>query len=166
LLKVKHAAEIDEILSRYPGDHRRSAVMPLLYMAQGEYGYLTRGAVEEVAELLGLDPTQVGSLIGFYTLFHDEPGGSIRVQICTDLPCALRGAETFAEELCANIGIRLGETTPDGKITVEGVMCLAGCDKAPVLQVQARDGIHYHENQTVESARALIDALREERADG
>lgn len=166
MLRENHAAEIDDILSRYPNDRRRSAVMPLLYLAQSQYGYLTRGAVEEVAGLLGLDPTQVGSLIGFYTLFHDEAGGAYRIQICTDLPCALRGAENFAQDLCANLGVRLGETTPDGSLTVEAVMCLAGCDKAPVLQVQGADGIHYHENQTVESARRLIDGLRKGVADG
>lgn len=166
MLRENHAVEIDEILSRYPADRRRSAVMPLLYLAQSEYGYLTRSAIQEVAGLLGLDPTQVGSLIGFYTLFHDEPGGAYRIQVCTDLPCALRGAETFAQDLCANLGVRLGESTPDGMLTVEGVMCLAGCDKAPVLQVQGADGIHYHENQTVESARRLIDVLRGDPADG
>ncbi len=166
MLKVNHAAEIQEILGRYPDGYHRSAVMPLLYLAQSDYGYLSREAIEDVAGILDLDPTQVGSLIGFYTLFHDEPGGTYRIQVCTDLPCALRGAEGFAEALCANLGVRLGETTPDGRITVEGVMCLAGCDHAPVLQVQGPDGIHYHEDQTVESARALVESLRREHADG
>ena len=82
------------------------------------------------------------------------------MQICTDLPCALRGAETFADEVCQNLGVRLGETTPDGMITVEAVMCLAGCDRAPMFQVQDADGIHYHENQTVESALQVIEDLR------
>ena len=166
MLRENHAAEIDDILSRYPNDRRRSAVMPLLYLAQHEYGYLHPQAIDEVAEILGISGTQVGSLVGFYSLYHDHPGGKVRMQICTDLPCALRGAENFAQDLCANLGVRLGETTPDGMLTVEAVMCLAGCDKAPVLQVQAADGIHYHENQTVESARGLIDGLRKGVADG
>jgi len=134
--------------------------MQLLYLAQREYGHLSKTAIVEVAGLLDLDPTQVGSLIGFYTLYHDKPGGKVRIQICTDLPCALRGAEAFASEVCENLGIRLGDTTADGMITVEAVMCLAGCDKAPLFQVQDADGLHYHESQTTESAMSLIGQLR------
>ncbi|HKZ55500.1 MAG TPA: NADH-quinone oxidoreductase subunit NuoE [Anaerolineales bacterium] len=160
MLTEKHQAEIDAILAKYPPDQRRSAVMPLLYLAQREYGHLSRAAVAEVAVLLDLDPTQVGSLIGFYTLYHDEPGGKYRIQVCTDLPCALRGAEAFASELCQNLGIRLGDTTPDGMLTVETVMCLAGCDKAPLFQVQDVEGLHFHESQTTESALSLIEELR------
>jgi NADH-quinone oxidoreductase subunit E len=160
LLAEKHKDEIDRILADYPPDRRRGAVMPLLYLAQREYGYLTPDALAEVAGLLTLDKTEVAKLIGFYTLFHDEPGGEYRIQICTDLPCALRGAEAFAGDVCENLGIQLGETTEDGKITVEAVMCLAACDRAPMFQVQDRDGVHYHENLTVESAMELIDQLR------
>jgi len=160
LLAEKHQAEIDAILAKYPPDQRRSAVMQLLYLAQREYGHLSKTAIVEVAGLLDLDPTQVGSLIGFYTLYHDKPGGKVRIQICTDLPCALRGAEAFASEVCENLGIRLGDTTADGMITVEAVMCLAGCDKAPLFQVQDADGLHYHESQTTESAMSLIGQLR------
>jgi len=160
LLADEYRTEIDAILAKYPPEHKRSAAMPLLYLAQKEYGHVTRAALQEVADLVGVEPTQVGSLVGFYTLYHDQAEGKLRVQICTDLPCALRGAETFAEQVCQNIGVRLGETTPDGMITVEAVMCLAGCDRAPMFQVQDADGIHYHENQTVESAMAVIEDLR------
>jgi len=126
VLRQRHAAEIEAILARYPADQRRSAVMPLLYLAQHEYGYLHAEAIDEVAEILGISGTQVGSLVGYYSLYHDHPGGKVRMQICTDLPCALRGAESFAREVCQNLGIRLGETTADGAVTVEEVMCLAG----------------------------------------
>ena len=160
MLSEKYPQEIEQILANYPAEQRRSAVMPLLHLAQREGGYITHAAMEEVAALVGLEPTQVGSLVGFYTLYHDEPGGRARVQVCTDLPCALKGAEAFAEDLCRNLGIRLGETTPDGSVTVEAVMCLAGCDHAPLFQVQTPEGIHYHEDQTVESALELIEQLR------
>jgi len=160
VLRQRHAAAIDAILARYPADQKRSAVMPLLYLAQHAYGYLTPAAIEEVAGLIDLSSTEVGSLVGFYTLYHDAPDGKVRMQVCTDLPCALRGAEDFARQVCANLGIRLGETTPDGAVTVEEVMCLAGCDKAPLFQVQDESGIHYRENQTVESALAWIDEVR------
>jgi NADH-quinone oxidoreductase subunit E len=166
VLKQKYAAEIEAILAKYPEGRSRSAVMPLLFLAQREYGHITREAIAEVGDLLQLTTTEVGALIGFYTLFHDRPGGRHRVQICTDLPCALRGAERFAEDLCQNLGIRLGETSPDGAITVEAVMCLAACDKAPMFQVQGPDGIHYHEQQTLESAQAVIAALQAGAGDG
>ena len=162
MLSEMYPREIEQILANYPPEQRRSAVMPLLFLAQREHGYVTRQAMEEVAALVGLEATQVGSLVGFYTLYHDEPAGTFRIQVCTDLPCALKGAEAFAEDLCRNLGIRLGETTPDGTVTVEAVMCLAGCDRAPLFQLQSPDGIHYHENQTVDSALELIERLRRE----
>jgi NADH-quinone oxidoreductase subunit E len=160
VLAEKYSSEIDSILAKYPLDRKRSAVLPLMYLAQRAYGSVTSEAMVEIAKLLDIDVTQVASLRGFYTLLYDKPGGKYRVQICTDLPCALRGAEEFAHELCERLSIRLGETTPDGMISVEEVMCLAACNGAPVFQVQGPDGIQYHELQTVESALALIDELR------
>ncbi len=140
--------------------------MPLLFLAQREYGYLSKEAIAEVGRLLDLSSTEVGSLVGFYTLYHDRPGGRYRLQICTDLPCALRGAETFAAELCENLGIKLGGTTPDGLVTVEEVKCLAACDKAPMFQLQTPDAIHYHEEQSVETALKLIGSLDGEDGSG
>jgi NADH-quinone oxidoreductase subunit E len=161
MLKEKYPDEIDDILAKYPPDQKRSAVMPLLYLAQREQGYVTRAAMNEIAGILGISATDVGSIVGFYTLFYDEPAGRYRIQVCTDLPCALRGAEQFLEKLCENLGIRVGETTSDGLVTVEAVMCLAACDKAPMFQVQTGEGLSYHENQTVESAMNLVKGWRE-----
>jgi NADH-quinone oxidoreductase subunit E len=104
----------------------------------------------------------VASIVGFYTLYHDEQAGKYRIQVCTDMPCALRGAEEFLEKLCDNLGIQVGETTEDGLVTIEEVKCLAGCDKAPMFQVQTADDIAYHENQTVESTMELIEKWRKE----
>ena len=160
MLADKYADEIRSLLEKYPAERKRSAVMPLLHLAQREYGYITRAALEEVAELCGTTPTEVGTVAGFYTLYHAQPAGRHTLQVCTDLPCALHGGEQLAKKLCANLGVRLGEVTPDGLFMVEEVMCLAGCDKAPVLQVQDAQGIHYHEKQTEDSAMRLIDDLR------
>jgi NADH-quinone oxidoreductase subunit E len=160
LLAEKYSQEIDQILAKYPPEEKRAAVLPLLYMAQREYGYITAEAIHEVAALLDLDPTQVGGLVGFYTLLHDHPGGTYKIQICTDLPCALRGAEEFAEAVCENLGVQFGEPTKDGMILVEQVKCLAGCDKAPMFQVQDPEGIHYYENQDPVSAMQVIEKLR------
>ena len=158
-LQEKYPQEIEEILAKYPSDQKRAAVMPLLYLAQRDTMYVSKQSIDNIAEILGISQTDVASIIGFYTLYYDHPAGKYRVQVCTDLPCALRGAEEFLANLCENLGIRVGETTPDGKVTVESVMCLAGCDRAPLFQVQSGEGLTYHENQTVESAIEVIDSL-------
>ena len=160
MLKEKYPQEVEAVLAKYPPDRRRSAVMPLLYLAQREKMYITKQDLQEIGEILGISATDVGSIVGFYSLYYDEPGGKYRVQVCTDLPCALRGADQFLEKLCENLGIRVGETTPDGMVTVEHVMCLAGCDKAPMFQVQSGEGLAYHESQTLESALEVISQLR------
>ena len=160
----KYSQEIQAILEKYPPDERRSAVMSLLYLAQREQMYVDRKSMAEVAEILGMSATEVASIVGFYSLYYDKPAGRYRIQVCTDLPCALRGAEKYLGDLCARLGIRPGETTADGLITVEAVMCLAACDKAPMFQVQSGVGLAYHENQTVESTMQFIDQLRAEAA--
>ena len=160
MLADKHRETIDAILAKYPPAQRRSAVMPLLHLAQQERGHVAPEDLEEIAALLGISPTQVGSLVGFYSLYYDRPGGKYRLQICTDLPCALRGAQAFAQALCDRLGIEIGGTTADGLISVEAVMCLAACDRAPVFQVQDPNGLHYHEDQTVDSALQFVEALR------
>ena len=156
----KYADEIQAILTKYPPEQRRAAVMPLLHLAQRDQMYVTKQTMSEIADILGISSTDVASIVGFYTLYYDQAAGTYRVEVCTDLPCALRGAEQLLEGLCQNLGIRVGETTPDGAVTVEAVMCLAACDKAPMFQVQSGEGLSYHENQTVESAVSLVDELR------
>jgi NADH-quinone oxidoreductase subunit E len=160
VLADKYHAEIAAILAKYPPDQKRSAVMPMLYLAQSEYGHLDQRALAEVAGLLELEPTQVASIVGFYSLYYDHPGGRRRVQICTDLPCALRGADRFAGDLCSRFGVKLGGTTADGEFTIEAVMCLAACDKAPMFQIQDATGIHFHENMTVDKAEALLKEMK------
>lgn len=159
-LELKYAQEIEKILAKYPPDQKRSAVMPLLYLAQREENYVSEQALKEIAEILDIAPTEVASIVGFYTLYYDKPGGKFHIQVCTDMPCALRGSEQFMQKLCDALGVQPGETTADGMVTVEGVMCLAACDRAPMFQVQSGEGLSYHENQTVESALELIDQLR------
>ena len=158
MLIDKYRSQIDTALSKYPPSQRRSAVMSLLHLAQQEYGAISGDSLAEVGALLGMTPTEVASIAGFYTLYIEHREAKRRVQICTDLPCALRGADQFAEELCASLRIKLGETTPDGEFMVEAVTCLAGCDRAPMFQVQDETGIHYYEgtvDQPLTAPRAL-----------
>jgi NADH-quinone oxidoreductase subunit E len=159
-LEQKYPNEIKQILSKYPPEHKRSAVMPLLYLAQREEGYVNKAAMRDIAQILDISDTDVAEIVGFYTLYHDQKGGKYRMQVCTDLPCALRGADEFINNLCANLGIKVGETTQDGFITLEAVTCLAACDKAPMFQTQGPDGIKYHENMNVDRTMELISVLK------
>jgi len=159
-LMEKYPKEVKQILAKYPPEYKRSAVMPLLYLAQREEGYVNKAALTDIARTLDITETEVASIVGFYTLYHDKKEGRYRMQVCNDLPCALRGADQFLESLCGNLGIKVGETTPDGTVTLEGVMCLAACDKAPMFQIQGPDGIAYHENMTVDRTLELVEALK------
>jgi len=161
LLKEKYAHEIEHILAKFPPDHSRSAVMPLLFLALREENHVTEQAVVEIAEILSINPTQVRSIVGFYTLYQDRPGGKYRIQVCGDLPCSLRGGDEFLSGLCGRLGITLEETTGDGLFSIEKVMCLAACDRAPVFQLQGPDGVHYYENQTVDSAIKILEQIRQ-----
>jgi NADH-quinone oxidoreductase subunit E len=149
LLK-KYPQEIEHILGKYPPEQKQPAVMPLLHLAQRDAGYVSRAAIQEITEITGLSTTEVSSVIGFYTLYRDKPGGRIRIQVCTDLACDLRGAKEYLGSLCQQLGVKSGETSNDGMITIEEVKCLAACDKAPMFQSQIGDQLEYHENQTPE----------------
>lgn len=158
----KHTAEIEKILSKYPPERKQSAVLPLLYIAQQEYGYCTPEAIHEVAEIAGMEPTEVDAVVGFYTLFFDHPVGKHVVQICNDLPCALRGSEQFLDHACQKLAVDKhqvehgGATTTDGQFTLESVVCLAACDKAPLMQID----LEYFERLTPEEFDRLIEEYR------
>jgi NADH-quinone oxidoreductase subunit E len=148
--------DIDHHLAKYPD--KRSAIMPILYIAQEEYGYLSDDAMQEVAALVGVDVTHVRGVVGFYTMYYDRPKGKHLVYICTDLPCALKGAEKFSAHVCDHLGVKPGGTTRDGLFTVENVMCLGACHRAPMMQVDFR----FHEDLTNEKAERVLDGLRRE----
>lgn len=160
-LLATYPEEVQRILAKYPPEFKRSAVMPLLYLAQRAENYVPRQALSDIAELTGISSTEVASVLGFYSLYYDQPGGRYRLQVCTDLPCALRGADAFLRALCERLGVKEGETTPDGLFTVEAVKCLAACHRAPMFQVQGDGDIVYHENQSVDLALAWVEEVRE-----
>ena len=159
-LAEKYPKEVKQILSKYPPEGKRSAVMPLLYLAQREEGYVNKAAMKDIAKILDITETDVASIVRFYTLYHEKKEGKYHMQVCTDLPCALRGAEEFMEALCDNLRIKVGETTSDGFLTLEAVTCLAACDKAPMFQIQGPDGIKYHENMNVDKTMELVSVLQ------
>ena len=146
-------AKFETIVARYPV--RRAAIMPTLWLAQEEFGYLTLEAMEYVAELLGLSPAFVASVASFYTMYYKRPMGRHHVQVCTNLSCSLVGADRILGCLKRRLRIAVGETTADGKFSLNEVECLASCDTAPMMQIND----DYWENLTPESTLAIIDRL-------
>jgi NADH-quinone oxidoreductase subunit E len=158
-LQKKYSREIDHILAKYPPEHKQSAVMPLLHLAQKESGFISRADIDEIAGITGLAATEIASVIGFYTLFHDSQGGKIRIQVCTDVACDLRGAKDYLRDICQALNIKPGQTTADGMVEIEEVKCLAACDRTPVFQSQIGSEIEYHENQTPEKTLDWIRSM-------
>ena len=144
---------IEAILARYPT--RQAALLPLLWLCQERWGWISRGAVEAVAERLGLSPAEVEGVITFYTMYRREPPGRYVLQVCTTLSCQLCGTQTLVDHLKSKLGIDFGQTTPDGKYTLVDVQCLGACGEGPVVQVND----DYHTNLTVDSLDRLLDGL-------
>ena len=147
-------AEYRALLTRYPT--RRAALMPALWLAQREFGWLSLPVLEYVAELMELPLAWVTSVASFYTMYWKEPKGRWHLQVCRNLPCQLRGAIHVQRAIERRLGIRDGERTTDGRFSLEEVECLASCGTAPVLQINNEE---YHEGLDVPSALALIERL-------
>jgi NADH-quinone oxidoreductase subunit E len=148
------ATKVEAIAHRYPD--RRSLTLPALRFAQDEHGWLPPGALREVAEVLDLTPAYCQAVASFYDMFHLEPVGRHMVEICTNLSCALVGAQRVVEAFESTLGVKAGETTEDGEITFRAVECLGGCGYAPVVAVDSR----YHQNVTPEDAAGIVEELR------
>ncbi len=144
----------DDLVARYP--EKRSALIPILHEVQAEVGYLSPAAIEWVAGYLSLSPADVMSVASFYDMLELEPAGRHMIYVCQNLTCTLLGAERLVRHLEARLGIRMGETTTDGKITLKRMECLAACGTAPAIQV---DGEYYHQ-MTPEKLDALLDDLQ------
>jgi len=144
---------IEAIAQRYP--EQRSAVMPALYLAQKQYGYITRQAMEEIAATLDLPPVRVYEVATFYTMFRTEPIGKYHLQLCTNVSCMLLEAETLLVYLEKKLCIKSGETTTDGLFTLSIVECLGSCGTAPVMQVND----DYYEDLTIEGLDRLLGRL-------
>ncbi len=147
------AAEIANIRGRYPTN--LAALIPTLFVAQREFGVIDEDAMKLVAETLDVPLTKVSATATFYTMFNKEPVGRYHVQVCKNISCYLRNSDAVTHELCKTLGVHPGETTRDGQFTLTEVECLAACGRAPVVQINE----DYHEWQTPESIRAIIDRL-------
>src|SRR5256712_11012770 len=153
---AENRARFDEIVKRYPPDRRRSAVLPALYLAQYQQGYITANAIRHVAELLGITRADVEDVASFYTMFYTKPVGTFVVQVCRTLSCALNGAERVTEELSSKLGLKPGQTDASRTFTLVEVECLGACDRAPVVMVNDA----WHECLKPEDAAKLVDDLK------
>jgi NADH-quinone oxidoreductase subunit E len=133
---TEHSALAQEIIDRYPV--ARSAMIPLLHLAQEQDGHVSDEAMEHIAELLGVTPAEVLGTCSFYEMFKREPVGEYLVNVCTNISCMLMGGEELLEHVEGKLGIKAGSTTADGKFTLEDVECIAACTEAPCMQVNYR----------------------------
>src|SRR3989441_4633992 len=152
----ENRARFDEIVTRYPADRRRSAVLPALYLAQYQQGYITANAIRHVAGLLEITPADVEDVVSFHTMFYTKPVGKFVLQVCRTLSCALNGAERVTNALSAKLGIAPGQTDPTGTFTLIEVECLGACDRAPVVMVNDA----WHECLNPADASKLVDDLK------
>src|SRR5438067_5930317 len=153
---AENRARFDAIVQRYPRDQKRSAVLPALYLAQQQHGYITANAIRHVAGLLEITRADVEDVVSYYTMFYTRPVGRFVVNVCRTLSCAMNGAERVTEELCAKLALRPGETDPTGTFTLMEVECLGACDRAPVVMVNDA----WHECVKPVDAARLVDDLR------
>jgi NADH-quinone oxidoreductase subunit E len=147
-------ALIDSIIKRYP--RSRSAIMPLLHLAQARDGYVTPESIEVIAEKLSLETAEVSAVATFYTQYKRKPVGEYHVGVCTNTLCAVMGGDAIYESILEHLSIENDEVTSDGKVSVEHIECNAACDYAPVVMVNWE----FYDNQTVQSAKDLVDACR------
>ena len=147
-------SRLDAIIARYP--RSRSAIMPMLHLVQAREGYVTAEGIEVIAEKLELTTAEVPAVASFYTQYRRTPAGEYHVGVCTNTLCAIMGGDAIFSGLKDHLGIENNERTADGKVSLEHIECNAACDYAPVVMVNWE----FFDNQTVESAKTLVDDLR------
>ena len=152
----ENQAKFDELVTHYPPDQRKSAILYALYLAQKQQGYLTGAAMRHVADQIRCTRAEVEDVVSYYTMFYTKPVGKYVLNVCRTLSCALLGAERVTEQLAATLGIKPGETDPSGTFTLMEVECLGACDRAPVVMVNDA----WHERLTAEDVVKLLDGLK------
>lgn len=156
LLSAATREKIDRWLERFPEDRKRSGVLEALRIVQEENNdYLTTALMDAVADYLGMPRVAVYEVATFYTLYNLEPVGKYQIDLCTNISCMLSDSQKIVDHLEKRLGIKMGETTPDGKFTIREVECLGACTNAPVCQI----GKKYHEKLTPEKVDELLEKL-------
>ncbi len=155
MLSKESLAKIDREIAKYPAERKSSAVMAALRIAQEEHGWLSEPLMDYVAELLGMRRIEVYEVATFYSMYELAPVGKHKISVCTNISCMLRGSDQVVKHLENRLGIRLGETTADGRFTLKEAECLAACVGAPMFQI----GKKYFEDLTPERIDAILGGL-------
>ena len=158
VLSAESLRRIDREIAKYPAEHKQSAVIAALAIAQDQLGWLPPEAINEMAEYLGMPPIAVFEVASFYNMYNLQPPGRCKLTICTNLPCALSGANQAAEYLKHRLGIEFGETTADGEFTLREGECLGACGDAPVLLVNNKRMESFMSNERLD---ALLDEMKQ-----
>jgi len=148
--------QVKREIAKYPPERKSSAVMAALRIAQEEHGWLSVPLMDYIAELLGMRPIQVYEVATFYSMYDLKPVGKHKISICTNISCTLCGSDVIVKHLEKRLGVKLGETTPDGKVTIKEVECLAACGGAPMFQI----GKTYYENLTPQKVDEILASLK------
>jgi NADH-quinone oxidoreductase subunit E len=152
-------ATVQQIIARYPAGKQKSALLPVLHIAQAEFdGWLSPEVMDYVASILNIQPIEVYEVASFYSMYNLKPVGKCLLEVCRTSSCWLRGAEDVVRHIEKRLGIKEGETTPDGMFTLKTVECLGSCGTAPMLMC----GAQFHENLTLEKVDQLLDNLKKE----
>lgn len=147
-------ALVEKIIKRYPEGRQKSALIPILHIAQAEFdGWLSAPVMDYVASILDIKPVEVYEVASFYTMFNLQPVGKCLIEVCRTGPCWLMGAEDIIKHIEKRLNIKAGQTTPDGKFTLKAVECLAACGNAPMMQI----GEKYHEHLTYAKVDNILD---------
>ena len=156
MLSKESLDQVKREVAKYPPERKSSAVMAALRIAQEEHGWLSVPLMDYIAELLGMRPIQVYEVATFYSMYDLKPVGKHKISICTNISCMLCGSDTIVKHLEKRLGIKLGETTPDGKVTLKEVECLAACCGAPMFQIDK----NYYENLTPQKVDEILASLK------
>ena len=156
MLSKESLDQVKREVAKYPPERKSSAVMAALRIAQEEHGWLSVPLMDYIAELLGMRPIQVYEVATFYSMYDLKPVGRHKICICTNISCMLCGSDVIVKHLEKRLGVKLGETTPDGKVTIKEVECLAACGGAPMFQI----GKTYYENLTPEKVDRILEGLK------
>jgi len=151
-------ARFDKEIAKYPPDQKQSAVIACLAIVQQEQGYVSAESEKVVAEVLGMPPIAVHEVTTFYNMFNQQPVGRFKLNVCTNLPCALRGGQDALEHLCARLGVEEGGTTADGAFTVQKAECLGACADAPVMLVNDRQMVSFMSPERLDELLAMFKA--------
>jgi NADH-quinone oxidoreductase subunit E len=156
----ENLAKVEEIIARYPAERQKSALMPLLHLAQEQWGWLSAETMDYVAGLLKLEPIEVYEVATFYTMYNLKPVGKHVFEVCHTGPCMLRGSDDILAYIKEKLGIGVGETTADGLFTLKTAECLGACGYAPMMQM----GKYYKEHLTKEKVDRIIEECRAQAA--